>query len=279
MNLMYISNDAIEINLVTNHGANVVFIDLENYGKQERQKGKNTFISTHSISDISRVKPFINASKLLVRINPINGGSYAEIYEVIEQHPDIIMLPYITSIDQVIYFIDIVDEICKKINVKVKKMLLIETKFSVENFKKILLFKEKIDFIHIGLNDLSIDYNIKFMFAFTLTKTFNDLIGSLNFSGIPFGVGGISALNTGLLDPKLIIAKHIQWKSQFVIASREFRTLYNSSNTSPIIGALENFKRMYYQINKLDSLQFTDLIYNYEVNLNKIIFELNGKTN
>jgi hypothetical protein len=56
-----------------------VFVDLERLGKAERQAGRNTFISVHQMDDVARVKAVLKRARLMVRVNPMNPDSAAEV--------------------------------------------------------------------------------------------------------------------------------------------------------------------------------------------------------
>ena len=54
-----------------------IFVDLEQNGKAERQKGHDTFISTHSLEDVSRIKALLRHARLMVRVNPYQSANPA----------------------------------------------------------------------------------------------------------------------------------------------------------------------------------------------------------
>ena len=56
-----------------------LFVDLERLGKAERQAGRNTFISLHEIADVGKVRAQLRRSRLMVRVNPVNPGTRAEL--------------------------------------------------------------------------------------------------------------------------------------------------------------------------------------------------------
>ena len=74
-----------------------LWVDLERNGKAERQAGRNTFISTHTLDDVGRVKAVLQRSKLMVRLNPLHPGSADEIDAVLAQGADRLMLPMFTE--------------------------------------------------------------------------------------------------------------------------------------------------------------------------------------
>jgi 2-keto-3-deoxy-L-rhamnonate aldolase RhmA len=211
---MYITNNEEIAKVAEKCGVEWIFIDLENIGKQERQGHLDTVISHHSIEDIRKIKQVLTKSEVLVRINPIYEGSKYEINKVIEEGADIVMLPYFMSKEEVEWFV-------KYVNKRAKTCLLLETAEAVENIESILTV-EGIDFIHIGLNDLHLSYNMKFMFELLTNGTVEMLCQRVKSLGIPYGFGGIAQIGKGILPAENIIAEHYRLGSSMTILSRSF---------------------------------------------------------
>ena len=74
-------------------GVDLVFVDMEIKGKQARQAGRSTVISGHSLEDVAAVRAVVPRGALLVRINPWDHDSRAEVEAVLECGADRIMLP------------------------------------------------------------------------------------------------------------------------------------------------------------------------------------------
>ena len=89
-----------------------VFVDLERNGKAERQAGRNTFISTHQMEDVGRIKAVLKRSRLMVRVNPYQSdnpeATKSEIDEVLAQGADLLMLPMFTDALQLQAFSEVV---------------------------------------------------------------------------------------------------------------------------------------------------------------------------
>ena len=86
-----------------------LFVDLERLGKAERQAGRNTFISSHTIDDVGRIKQVLRYSRLMVRVNPLNPGTQEEVDAVLAQGADLLMLPMFSHAAQVREFAARVD--------------------------------------------------------------------------------------------------------------------------------------------------------------------------
>lgn len=214
LKLMLITNDPETAHDADISGVDWIFIDLEIIGKVERQGGLDTVISKHEIDDIKKIKHILTKSKLLVRINPINANSVFEIDSVISYGADIVMLPYFKTKEEVTYFLELV-------NKRAKTCLLLETKEAVEKLDEILTLPS-IDYIHIGLNDLQISYGYTFMFEPLINGKLVEITRKINKTGIEFGFGGVSRLDSGLLPSNLILSEHYRVGSKMVILSRSF---------------------------------------------------------
>lgn len=194
-----------------NCGVHRIFIDLERHGKLERQGHLDTVISLHSFDDISSVKSVLHTSELLVRINPFYEGTESEINTAIENGADIIMLPMIKSLEDVAATGNL-------INGRAKFMPLIETVASLECIREIDALPV-VDELHIGLNDLHLEMKLDFMFQLFPLGVMEKSTKGLRK---PFGIGGVSRANDGLVKGKNVIGEHVRLGSTGVILARAF---------------------------------------------------------
>lgn len=211
---MYITNDLDIALIAQKYGVNRIWVDLEILGKEERQKGLNTVKSQHKIDDISRIKPYLNTSEMLVRVNPWHDESIDEINKVIDAGADVIMLPYWKTLEEVKCFIDAVNGRCKT-------TLLLETKEAVDCIDEVLK-DGGFDEIHIGLNDLHLSYGKTFMFELLADGTVEMLCNKFKNAGIPYGFGGIAKIGEGLLPAEKVVMEHYRLGSTRAIVSRTF---------------------------------------------------------
>jgi len=214
LTLMYITNDLQVALIAERHGVERIWIDLETLGKEERQKGKDTVKSHHSISDIARIKPHLTKSEMLVRVNHWYDGSQKEIDAVVEAGADMIMLPYWKTTEEVQGFLSAVDGRCKT-------TLLLETKEAEECLDDVLNL-EGIDEIHIGLNDLHLSYGLDFMFELLTNGTVERICKKIAEKNIPYGFGGIAQIGQGAVPAEKIILEHYRLGSTRAILSRSF---------------------------------------------------------
>jgi len=220
LNLMYITNRPEIAQIAETAGVDRIFIDLEYIGKSERQGCMDTVQSFHTFNDIKRVSEAITTAELLVRINPIHDASAQycsseeEINIAIQNGAQIIMLPFFKDLCEVKRFLLAVHK-------RAKTMLLLETPEAVAIVDEILQL-DGIDYIHIGLNDLSLAYGMKFMFELLTNGTVEKLCYKFREKNIPYGFGGIASLGNGMIPAEMIIKEHYRLGSTCAILSRSF---------------------------------------------------------
>ena len=217
---MYITNRPEIAQIAETAGVDRIFIDLEYIGKSERQGCMDTVQSFHTFNDIKRVSEAITTAELLVRINPIHDASAQycsseeEINIAIQNGAQIIMLPFFKDLCEVKRFLLAVHK-------RAKTMLLLETPEAVAIVDEILQL-DGIDYIHIGLNDLSLAYGMKFMFELLTNGTVEKLCYKFREKNIPYGFGGIASLGNGMIPAEMIIKEHYRLGSTCAILSRSF---------------------------------------------------------
>ncbi len=214
MQLFMIVNDEEIAKFVSKNGVDRLFIDLEFIGKQDRQGGMDTWKSSHTITDVSKIRHAVPQAHLLVRVNPIHDKSKDEINEVIERGADSLMLPMFTTLDELKRFVGFIDG-------RAEAIPLVETIQALNLVPKIL--KEvKLSRIHIGLNDLHIQMKKTFMFELICDGTLEPVCSALRDAKIPFGIGGIARAGEGIVSPEYLLGEHIRLGSDALILSRSF---------------------------------------------------------
>jgi len=196
-------------------GVDRIFFDLEYINKVERQMGRSTIISTNKIEDIAKMRAVINIAELLVRVNPINPNIKQEIDRVILDGAEIVMLPMVLDAEDAEIFVSAVKG-------RAKVCLLLETVQALVRLDDILSVPG-VDEIYIGLNDLHISMNLKFMFELLSGGIIDYMAEKIKAKGIPFGFGGMAKIGEGMLPAENILAEHYRLGSSSVILSRTFR--------------------------------------------------------
>lgn len=248
LKLMYITNRPEIAQIAETAGVDRIFIDLEYIGKADRQGGMDTVQSHHTLDDVKRISNAITTAELLVRVNPIHDAtdeyvsSEEEISTAIKNGADIVMLPFFKTADEVKRFISAV-------NGQAKTMLLLETPEAVEILDDILCI-DGIDSIHIGLNDLSLGYGMKFMFELLADGTVERLCTKIREKNIPYGFGGIALLGKGAVPAEMVIKEHYRLGSTCAILSRSFCNVDKISHMGVISSTFINGMR---EIRELES--------------------------
>ncbi|MFI3164501.1 MAG: aldolase/citrate lyase family protein [Bacillota bacterium] len=259
LKLMYITNNQEVAKIAEESGVDIIFLDMEYIGKEKRQAGLDTVKLKHSFDDIRNVKSVLNSAAILVRINPYHEktdsyiGTKCEVDEAIDAGCDYIMLPMFREKYEVENFIKIVDG-------RVRTVLLVETISACENIDEILTV-HGIDCVHIGLNDLHLEYKMKFMFELLADGTVEKLCNIIKKSAVTnFGFGGIARIGHGILPSEIIIGEHYRLGSSMAILSRSFcdaNKLIDYSDLSAIFSkGIEDIRNTEWQFSKYSQNDF-----------------------
>lgn len=191
-----------------------LWVDLERMGKAERQGGLDTFISTHEMADVGRVKSVLRRASLMVRVNPLNEGSVREIDEVLAQGADLLMLPMFESPGELRAF-------CALVDGRAPVTALLETAGALASIDQ-WVDTPGLSEVFVGLNDLHLSLGLDFMFEPLASGIVERVAAAARARGLRFGFGGIARLDEGLLPGREVLAEHVRIGSQAVILSRTF---------------------------------------------------------
>lgn len=214
MRFIFITNSPSLAAYVTSHNVDRVMVDLETLGKQERQGHLNTLISRHSLADVVAVREVVPKGRLIVRVNPLNDDSYGEIAEAIKAGADHIMLPMFRSADEVSRFAELLSG-------RAGLILLAETRGAMEALAECAAV-DGVTEVHIGLNDLSLDLNLPFLFQPLANGLVDTMAAAVRASGKPLGIGGVARVEEGLLPAQMLLGEHVRLGSTGAILSRTF---------------------------------------------------------
>lgn len=198
-------------------GVDRIFVDLEVRGKAERQRGRSTIISGHTLADVKRIREAVPGEEVLVRIDPPSDGTQAEVDAAIGAGADVVMLPYFTTPSEVGAFVDAVGG-------RARTSLLLETAAAVVRVDRIAAVAG-IDEIHVGLNDLHASMGLAFMHELLAGGTL-DLLATRIHAVAPdvrFGFGGGALLDAKHpVPPRDVLREHVRLGSRMIILSRTF---------------------------------------------------------
>ena len=202
-----------------------LFVDLERNGKAARQKGHDTFISTHHVGDVGRIKAVLKQSRLMVRVNPYQmdkpAASKAEIDDVLNQGADMLMLPMFSHAEELRAFADVVAG-------RAAIVPLLETAGALHALDEWMGISGIAE-VFVGLNDLHLSLCCSFMFEPLLMGHVERVAMAAKARGLRFGFGGIARMDEGVLPGRDVLAEHVRLGSSAVILSRTF----NRADTQP----------------------------------------------
>lgn len=191
-----------------------VFVDLERLGKAERQAGRDTFISNHTVDDVASVRAQVRRNRLMVRVNPLNPGSAVEVEAVLAGGADLLMLPMFSRAAQVREFASLVAG-------RAAVVLLVETACAVDCLAE-WIGTPGLQEVYVGLNDLHLSLGLRFMFEPLAQGLVDRISRDVRRQGLKFGFGGIARMDEGLLPGRDVLAEHLRLGSSSVILSRTF---------------------------------------------------------
>lgn len=208
--LMVVSDPEIAAYAAQN-GVDRLFVDLEVMGKQARQGHLDTWKTALEMADVARIRDAAPGADLMVRINPPHPGSPAEIDAAIAAGADVLMLPMFRTVAEF-------EQFQSHVAGRVKTMPLVETKDALSIVPQL----SGLDEIYFGLNDLSLDTGLDFMFQPLAHGDLDMAAAALQSKSVPFGIGGIARAGQGDVPPEMILGEHVRLGSEWVILSRGF---------------------------------------------------------
>jgi hypothetical protein len=214
IDLMLITNDPDLAVFAAGAGVTRVFVDLESLGKHERQGHLDTYISSHGIDDVARMRAAIPHTPLLVRVNPWHAGSADEVEAVLEGGADLIMLPMFTSPEEVAALSAVIAG-------RAGIVPLVETPEAAATVDALVRVPGVYE-VFIGLNDLHLGLGLDFMFEPLANGLVDRMAAIAAAAGLRFGVGGVARVGEGLIPGEMVLGEHVRLGSSSVILSRTF---------------------------------------------------------
>lgn len=224
LELFLITNDPGLASAAVAAGVGRVMVDTERLGKDERQEGRNMLASDHVLGDVSRLRAVLPPGTLMTRIDPLHAGTQAQVEEAIARGTDSIMLPMFRRAEEVASFVQFVGG-------RARVTLLLETVSAMRDLDRILQVPG-IDDIHAGLNDLSLELGLPFLFQVVGQGYIDEIAAKVHAEHVRFGFGGVGRMDGQPLPGSMVIGEHQRVKSQMVILSRAFHG--NSRNADEL---------------------------------------------
>jgi hypothetical protein len=215
-------------------GIDRIGLDLEILGKEERQGGRATRISAHSIGSLAAIRDAIGTHPLFVRINPLHPGSESEIEGAIAGGATHVMLPYFHSVEDAARF-------SAMVRGRAHAILLVETAAAVYYIEELVAIPG-IGGIHVGLTDLKLSFGIPARFETLASWIMDGVAKAVIGAGLELHVGGIARCDDpGLPVPSgLINAQFPRLGATGALVSRAF--LYPQTPLSRLAAEIRRFR-------------------------------------
>lgn len=230
IDFIQITNDPLLARRCDALGGIRLFVDLERLGKAERQAGRNTFISTHNMADVGRVRQVLVNASLMVRLNPMHGATLAEVNDALAQGADMLMLPMFSRPQEL-------HDFCDMVAGRVPVVALLETAGALDTLPKWVKAPGLWE-VYVGLNDLHLSLGMRFMFEPLASGLLDDVAHVAREQGLRFGFGGVARAGEGLLPGQDVLAEHLRLGSQAVILSRTFHRPMEDATLESGVAAL-----------------------------------------
>jgi hypothetical protein len=191
-------------------------VDLETFGKAERQRGLGTWISPHTEGDLSAIGAAVTRAELFVRVNPLNPDTPREVEAVLARGARTVMLPMVTCLTEAAEFATIVSG-------RAHIVLLIERREAVERLAD-LVQVAGVDEVHIGLNDLALSMGLANRWLVLAGDTVAKAAGCVRAAGLRFGFGGLGRAGDDSLPipSDLVYAEYARTGATAALVSRSF---------------------------------------------------------
>ncbi len=199
---------------VARRGVDRLFVDLEVMGKAERQGHLDTVQSVQTSEVVTRIRQSAPEAHLLVRINPLHGGSATEIDDVLARGADSIMLPMFHDRETLARFFDLLKG-------RAAAVPLFETVGAVDALPG-LIGDLPLERLHIGLNDLHLERGDPMIFTPLAQGLLEEAATAMREGGVAFGIGGVARAGEGHVPPELVLGEHVRLGSTAAILSRTF---------------------------------------------------------
>lgn len=167
-------------------GIDRVVVDLERRGKQRRQRGRDTDITSHDLGDLRRICATTTVP-VVCRINPVHSDTPHEVAAAIDAGAAELLVPMVRSPEADL------DQVLEQANDQVAIGCMVETVDAVARVSD--LSARPVDRVYIGLNDLAIDRGAAGIFEPFVDGTVEH-VGAA-FPDRPLGVAGLTRPTAG----------------------------------------------------------------------------------
>jgi 2-keto-3-deoxy-L-rhamnonate aldolase RhmA len=197
-------------------GVDRIGLDLETAGKQQRQAGLGTWVSTHRIAHLHDVRSALGRAELFARVNPLSSRSEQEVERVLDLGVEVLMLPMFHSASEVETFVEIV-------NGRASVVPLLETCEAVAGVASLAALAG-IDEVHVGINDLALALGLRNRFEVLDCPQIKEIATCVLGARKRLGIGGIARVDDRSLPipADLLYAQYTRLGATATLLSRAF---------------------------------------------------------
>jgi hypothetical protein len=168
-----------------------VGLDLETFGKRERQRGLGTWISPHRVERLPELRGALERARLFARVNPVHDGTGEEVERLVAGGVEVLMLPMFHGPREVERFAAAVDG-------RAEIVLLLETREGSERIEEIAVV-DGVGEVHVGINDLALALGMRNRFEVYDSVLVERASEAVRAAGRRFGIGGIGRVGDDAL--------------------------------------------------------------------------------
>ena len=197
-------------------GVDRIGLDLERRGKQARQAGLGTWISTHRLERLPALRDAVAGAQLFARVNPPSPESPAEVEHLLAEGVQVLMLPMFRRAEEV-------ERFCATVAGRALVVPLLETLEAVEEVQA-LASVAGVHELHVGINDLALSLGARNRFEVLDGEPLRRIAADAHAAGLRLGIGGIGRLG----DPRLpipadlVYAQYARLGASAALLSRAF---------------------------------------------------------
>jgi citrate lyase beta subunit len=197
-------------------GIQRVGVDLERLGKRDRQRGRGTWISSHTEHDLRAVGAALARAQLFARVNPLNEHTAREVASVLAGGAQVLMLPMVASATEAARFVELVAG-------RALVVLLVERVEALDGLSA-LVAVEGVAEVHIGLNDLALSMGLSNRWLALADDRLAEAGACVRTAGLRFGLGGIGRVDDDSLPvpSDLVYAEYARTGARAALLSRSF---------------------------------------------------------
>ncbi len=208
--LLFTTRPAVERRALAG-GVEGIVIDCERLGKEERQAGADTLVSSDTVADLERMRASV-AAPLICRLDRVGPWTEEQVRVAVALGADELLVPMVRDADEVEQVLAFAGDRCGI-------GILFETLEALENGNALAALP--LSRVQVGLNDLAIARRTPSIFTAIADGTVEEL--RLTYAEMQFGFGGATVPDAGYPVPSaLILGELMRLGADFTFLRRSF---------------------------------------------------------